>query len=89
MFSYFSAANIVKTRKFRPVIERHFMTIVFVKRLGSGDSEDFQDDFGKFLRTIDEYLNTDALGAQFGKADVYDNAKLNLANNSRASRLER
>ena len=51
---------------------------------GAGEAGDFRDAFGKFLRTIVEYLNTDTQREQFGKADVYDNAKLNLANNARA-----
>ena len=48
-----------------------------------GESGDFQDAFGIFFRTIDEYLNTDALGKQLGGSDVYDNTKMNLGNNSR------
>ena len=31
-----------------------------------------------------EYLNTNARGKQFGRADVYDNAKLNLPNTGMA-----
>ena len=40
--------------------------------------------FGKFVRRIGEYANTDAVGKQFGEADVYDNAKLNLPNEGRS-----
>ena len=82
MFSYFREANVVKTHNLHAVIERHCLTMEFIKQLEAGDAEDFQDYFGKFLRAIDGYLNTDALVKQFGKADVYDNAKLNLANNA-------
>ena len=56
----------------------------FITQLEEADAEQFQDDFGKFIRGIDEYMNTDALGGQFGKAVVYDNTKLNLANISRS-----
>ena len=54
-----------------------------------GESGDFQDAFGIFFRTIDEYLNTDAPAQQFGESGVYDNAKLNFANSARESRIER
>ena len=36
--------------------------------------------FGKDLRRMDEYLNKEALGKQFGQAGVYDNAKINFPN---------
>ena len=56
--------------------------------MAESESEQFQDSFSKFLRQIDEYLDTESLGEQFGGvvgwgADVYDNAKLNSANISR------
>ena len=49
-----------------------------------GDAESFQDMCGKFSRTTDEFLNTDERGEQFGRAGVYDNAKMNLANAARS-----
>ena len=84
MFDYFRDSNIVKTHKLRTVIENHFLAMEFIKQLAPCESGDFQDDFGKFLMAIGEYLNTDAPGGRFSKSDVYDNAKLNLANDARA-----
>ena len=55
----------------------------FIKQLEAGGAEEFQDDFGKFVRTIDEYLKTDAHGQQYEKSDVYDNTKTNLGNDAR------
>ena len=89
MRSYFREADVLKTHKPHTVIGGHCLAMEFVKQLEAGDAGGSQDDFGKFLRTIDGYLNTDALGKQFGKADVYDNAKLNWANSARDSRPER
>ena len=83
MFNYFTEADIAKTHRIHTVMENHCLATEFIKQLEAGDAEDFQDDFGKCLRTIGEYLNTDAFGKQIGKADVNDNAKLNLDNNAR------
>ena len=66
MLSYFRGANIVKTHKLHAVIEIHFLAMEFDKQLAAGDAEYSQDDFGKFLRTIGDYLDTDAPGKQFG-----------------------
>ena len=60
------------------VIGSHSSAIDFITQLGVNDAEVAQDEIAKFLRRMGEYLNTNARGKQFGKADVYDNAKLNL-----------
>ena len=52
----------MKNRKPHTVIERHCMAMGFITQLELGDAEAFQDIFGKFLRTIDEFSNTDARG---------------------------
>ena len=83
MFDYFRGANIAKTHRLRTVIQNHFMAAEFVKQLETCEAWDFRDDFRKFPRAIDAHLNTDAPAKQFGEADVYDNAKLNLANSAR------
>ena len=83
-FDYFREADIAKAHKLHAVIGRHCMAMEFIKHSEEGGSGDPQDDFGKFLRAIDEYLDPDAPGRRFGKSGVYDNAKLNLANNERA-----
>ena len=64
-FGYFRGANIAKTHKLRTAIQNHCMAMGcmamrFTKQMESGESGDSQDAFGKFLRTIGEYLNTDA-----------------------------
>ena len=56
----------------------------FITQLELGDAEAFRDMIGKSFRTIDEFPNTDARGEQFGKSDVYGNAKMNLANATRS-----
>ena len=48
-----------------------------------------QDDFGKFLSAIGEYLNTDATGKQSAGSGVYDNEISNLANDARDPGIER
>ena len=88
-FDYYRGANIAKTHNLHTVMQNHCLAMESVEQLATGESEDFQDDFCKFLRTIDEYFHTDAPGGQFGKPDVYDNAKLNFPNNARDSRIER
>ena len=40
--------------------------------LGGSDSEVFQDKFHKYLRMIDEHLNSDSIDKPSGQADVYD-----------------
>ena len=65
------------------------MAMDFVKQSDAGDAMEFRDDFGKSWRTIGEYLHTDALGIQFGKSDVYDNAKLNFGQRRTDSMIER
>ena len=74
----------MKNRKLHTVIERHCLAMEFITQLELEDAEDFQDTSGKFSRTIDEFPNTGARGKQFGSSDVYDNAKMNLANKARA-----
>ena len=71
-------------RKLHTVIGRHCLTMEFATQLELGEAEAFQDMFGEFLRTVGEFLNTDARGKQFGRSDVYDNTKMNLANTARA-----
>ena len=83
MFNYLREEIIVKSHKLSGVIERHCLPVEFITQLEESDTDQLQDYFGKFIRRIDEYLNTDAIGEQFGKADVYDNAKLNLASSAR------
>ena len=56
----------------------------FITQMETGDAEDSHGAFGKFLKTIYEFPNTDARRKQFGKADVYDRTKLNLENAARA-----
>ena len=84
MRSYFREADVLKTHKPHTVIGGHCLAMEFVKQLEAGVADDFRDYFGKFPMTIGEYLNTDAAGKQFGKSDVYGNAKVNLANNAHA-----
>ena len=66
MCGYFRVANIVKNHKLPTVIERHCLTMEFITQLELGDSGDFQDMLGKFLRAIGEFLNTDARGNNLG-----------------------
>ena len=49
------------------------------------ESEDghFHGSLSKFQRTIDEILNSDPVVKQFGKADVYDSARIRFRNSSR------
>ena len=75
VFDYFRDADIAKTHKPHTGVAGNCLAMEFIKQLGAGGAEEFQDDFGKFVRTIGEYLNTDALGKQFGKSDVYDNTE--------------
>ena len=65
-FDYFREANIEKTHKLHTGIAGHFVAMEFIKQLEAGGAEECQDDFGKFVRTIGEYLNTDALGSNLG-----------------------
>ena len=60
------------------------MALEYAREMKGSEDEQFQDSFGKFIRSIDEYMNTDSIGEQFGGADVYDNATLNWTNSSRA-----
>ena len=83
MPNYFKETIIAQSRKLRGVVGRHCATLDFMKKMKESDDGQFQDSFGKFLRTIGEYLNTDSIEKQFGKADVYDNAPIILTNSSR------
>ena len=67
MFGYFREANVVKTHKLRQVVQNHCLAIEFTTRLGKNDDEGFRDKFGKVLRTMGEYLNTEARGGNSGK----------------------
>ena len=66
MFGYFGEADIAKTHKIRTVIRNHCLDMGFVKQLESCEADDYQDEFGKFLSAIGEYLITNAPGG-FGK----------------------
>ena len=83
MFNYFRDSVVVNSRKLLGVVERRRLTMEFIKQMDEFEDEQFRDNFDKFLRQIDEYLNTDSAGKQFGKADVYYNDKMILANISR------
>ena len=76
----------MKKRKLHTVIERRCLSAEFVTQMEMGGAEAFRDLFGKFLRKVGGFLNTDACGegGGFGKSVVYDNAKMNLANAARA-----
>ena len=89
MFNYFREAIIVKSHELSGVIERHCVSMEFIIHSDESDADQFQDDYGKLIRRIDGCLDTDALGKQFGRADVYDNAKLNFCQQLTDSRLER
>ena len=56
----------MKNRKTHTVIERNCLAMEFITQLELGDAEAFQDTFGKFLGTMDEFLNTDARGGNLG-----------------------
>ena len=66
-FGYFRGPSIATTHKPHTVLRRHCLAMEFTKQMESGESDDLQDSFGKFSRTTDEYLNTDAPVEQFGK----------------------
>ena len=74
----------MRNRKLHTVIEGHCLAMEFVTQLELGDAEAFRDMFGKFWMPTGEFPNTDARGKQFGRADVRDNARMNLANAARA-----
>ena len=48
--------------------------------MGYSEPEVFQDEFPSGLRRVDEFLNTETPGKQFGTSDVYDATKTNWAN---------
>ena len=74
----------MENRKLHTFIERHCLAVEFITQLELGDAEAFQDMFGKFLRTVGGFPNTDERGKQFGRACVYYNTKTNSANTARA-----
>ena len=59
MFDYFRGADVVETHKLHTVIQNHCLAMEFTKQMEAGEAGDFQDAFGKFLRTIDDYLSTE------------------------------
>ena len=83
MSNYFREAIVVKSRKLFGVVERHCVALEFTTQMGESEDEQFQDNFGKCMGSIDEYLNTDSIVGQFGETDVYDRAKINSRNISR------
>ena len=84
MLNYFKATTITtiaNSHKLHEVIERHCATLDNADQMKESDAEKFQESFGKFMRTIDEPLNTGPTGKQFGEADVSDNTRI-IATNS-------
>ena len=58
-------------------------------QLDTSDARSCRDEFGAFVRRMGGYLNSDALGGNFGESGVCDNAKLNFPNTEGGSRFER
>ena len=62
MFGYFRGSNIVKNHTINNVIAHHCLSVDFIKKVDYSDPEVFQDEFDMFLRTIDEFLDTETPG---------------------------
>ena len=65
------------------------MSLDFVGQMKVSDDVEFQETFGKFVRTIGELAHTGSIEKQFGTSDVYDNAQINSANSSRPRDLDK
>ena len=79
MFNSAREPIVAKSQKLHGAIARNYIAVEFTKQLQESEADQCQDSCGKFLLQIDEYANTDSIGNQFGNADFYYNAKLNLA----------
>ena len=70
MCNYFRDAIVVKSHKLSGFAEGNCMPMEFITQLGESDAEQFRDEFGKFIRRICGYMNTESLWGEFGKSDV-------------------
>merc|ERR1712112_50408 len=81
IFDYFRGANIVKNHKLNNVIVHHCLSIDFSNKVDCIEEEEVpRGEFALFLRGIDEFLDTETPGRQFGLSEVYDAKKPNWAN---------
>ena len=61
IYLYFKDSRIAESRKLRDVVERHSAALEFAKEMKESEDVQFQESFAKFIRTIDELLNSDSI----------------------------
>ena len=61
----------MKNRTLNNIIERRCLSIDFTNKVGSSEAEVFHGEFALSLSKIDEFLDTETPGEQFGLSDVY------------------
>ena len=72
MYIYFKDCSIVKSHKLSGVIERNCVSLEFAGDLEASDGDVAQDKFAKYIMAVDEHLDSESIGVQFRKAEVYD-----------------
>ena len=80
VFDYFRGGSIVWNHKLSNVIVHHCTSIGCANKVGCCEAEVSHAEFALFLSKIDEFLDTETPGMQFGPSDVYDATKTNWGN---------
>ena len=62
MFDYFRGSNIVKNHTLNNVIAQNCPSVDFIKKVDYSEPDVFQDEFDRFLRAINEFLDTETQG---------------------------
>ena len=81
IYIYFKDCIIAQSRKLSGVVERHCESLEFAAGVGDSDGEVFQEKFEKYIRAVDDHLNSESIEAKFAQSDVCDSTHVILNRN--------
>ena len=76
MYIYYKDCTVVKSHKLRDVIARRGISLEFAAELKDPDAGKFQEKFPNYIRPIEERLDSECIGEQFGQSGVYDGTQV-------------
>ena len=82
-YNYFKDSSIVKSHKLGGVGEKHFVSLEFTGDVADPNNEAANEDFHKYLRSLDGPISSESIGRQSGESDVCDSTDA-MANRNRA-----
>ena len=76
MYIYFKDCSTAESHKLSGVIEIRCLSLEFSGDLEESDGEVPHGNLVKYIRTIDEHLNSESIDGKFGQSDVYDSTQV-------------